>query len=425
MTTTVDQSSCPSVFNAGLPTVNYAHAQHPDEAHAIISQARAKAPIAIGPYGPELLTYDLVRTALRDPRFRVPQGMFLAAQGITSGPLWDRIATNILSLDGEAHQRLRRLISKAFTPKATARLRTTIVDIIAGLVDRHSASGYCDVVTDIARQYPIPVICALLGAPPEDWELFSGWTDDILEAFGWNAASQTPTILAAWQELDAYLDDMLARRRHTLTDDLISELIRAEDPNFPGDRLSTDELRMLVASLLMAGTDTTRLQLGGAVHVLCDHPDQWALLGRHPELAVNAVHELIRHSPITFVTLRIAIEDVELAGVIIPAGTIVVVNTAAANRDPAVCDDPDRLDISRVGAPPIQTFGGGMHYCLGANLARLELAEALAVMTRRMPNARRTGPAPWKPVNALGGPITLPIEFDATRLRSTHDALPG
>jgi cytochrome P450 len=409
MTAVVDRSSCPSVFDAGLPTINYAEAAHPNEAHAIISQARAKAPIAIGPYGPELLTYDLVHAALRDPRFRVPQGMFLAAQGITSGPLWDRLAVNILSLDGEEHHRLRLLVSKAFTPRATARLHTTIVEVITGLVDRHSARGRCDVVTDIARQYPIPVICALLGAPPEDWELFSNWTDDILEAFGWNAASQTPTILAAWTALDAYIDDMVARRRHALTDDLISELIRAEDD---GDRLSSDELRMLVAALLMAGTDTTRLQLGGALHVLCDHPEQWALLSRHPELAVNAVHELIRHSPITFVTLRVAIEDVELADVKIPAGTIVVVNTGAANRDPAVCDDPDRLDISRPGGPPIQTFGGGMHYCLGANLARLELAEALAVMTRRMPNARRTGPAPWKPVNALGGPITLPIEFD-------------
>jgi cytochrome P450 len=407
--TAAGRPSGPNVFEAGLPTINYEHAQHPDEAHAIISQAREKAPIAIGPYGPELLTYDLVHTALRDPRFRVPQGMFLAAQGITSGPLWDRVAANIISLDGEEHHRLRRLVSKAFTPRATAGLRTTIVDIITGLVDRQTARGRCDVVTDIARQYPIPVICALLGTPAEDWELFSNWTDDILEAFGWNAASATPAILSAWKDLDAYIDDMVVRRRHALTDDLVSELIRAEDD---GDRLSGDELRMLVAALLLAGTDTTRLQLGAAVHVLCDHPDQWALLGRHPELAVNAVHELIRHSPITFVTLRVAVEDVEIAGVKIPAGTIVVVNTGSANRDPAVYDEPDRLDISRVGGPPIQTFGGGMHYCLGANLARLELAEALGVMTRRMPNARRTDPAPWKPVTALGGPITLPIEFD-------------
>jgi cytochrome P450 len=301
-------------------------------------------------------------------------------------------------------------VCKAFTPKATPRLRTTIVDIITGLVDRHSAHGRCDVVTDIARQYPIPVICALLGAPPEDWELFSSWTDDILKAFSWNAANETSAILTAWDALDTYIDDMLAHRRHALTDDLISELIRAEDD---GDRLSADELRMLVAALLLAGTDTTRLQLGAAVHVLCDHPDQWDLLGRHPELAVNAVEELIRHSPITFVTLRAAMEDVEVAGVKIAADTIVVVNTGAANRDPEVCDDPDRLDISRVGAPPIQTFGAGMHYCLGASLARLELAEALAVMTRRMPNARRTGPAPWKPLTALSGPTTLPIEFDA------------
>jgi cytochrome P450 len=411
MTVTVNgRPSGPNVFEAGLPTINYAHAQHPDEAHSIISQARQQAPIAIGPYGPELLTYDLVRTVLRDPRFRVPQGMFLAAQGITSGPLWDRVAGNIISLDGDAHHRLRRLVCKAFTPKATARLRTTIIDVITGLVNRHSARGGCDVVTDIARQYPIPVICALLGAPPEDWVLFSSWPDDILKAFSWDAAKEGSAILTAWDALDNYIDDMLARRRHALTDDLISELIRAEDD---GDRLSADELRMLVAALLLAGTDTTRLQLAAAVHVLCDHPDQWTLLGRHPELAVNAVEELIRHSPITFVTLRAAVEDVELAGVKIPAGTIVIVNTGSANRDPAVCDDPDRLDIRRKGAPPIQTFGGGMHYCLGAHLARLELAEALAVMTRRMPNVRRTGPAPWKPLTALSGPTTLPITFDA------------
>jgi cytochrome P450 len=411
MTVTVDGSSCPSVFDAGLPTIDYQHAQHPDDAHAIISAARTKAPIAIGPYGPELLTYELVHTVLRDSCFRVPQGMFLAAQGITSGPLWDRVAANIISLDGDDHHRLRRLVSRAFTPKATARLRTTIVDVITGLVDSVSARGHCDVVTDIARQYPIPVICSLLGAPPEDWELFSDWTDDILKAFSWDAAKATPDILTAWDALDAYIDGMVAHRRRGLTDDLISELIRAEDD---GDRLSGDELRMLVAGLLLAGTDTTRLQLSAAVHVLCDHPDQWALLGRHPELAADAVEELIRHSPMTFVTLRTAVEDVELAGVKIAAGTIVVVNTGAANRDPAVCADPDRLDLRRRGAPPIQTFGSGVHYCLGANLARLELTQALAVMTQRMPNARRTGPAPWKPVSALGGPTTLPIAFNST-----------
>lgn len=410
MTIAVDAPTCPSVFDAGLPTIDYEQCQSPDEAHEILHRARRQAPIALGPHGPELLTYDLVRTVLRDPRFRLPQGMFLASQGITSGPLWQRVATNLISLDGAEHHRLRRLVSKAFTPRATERLRATIVDVITELVDRHSRTGHCEVVSEIARQYPIPIICALLGAPAEDWQLFSDWTDDVFKAFSWDVAAHQRTILAAWDELDAYTDAMVAQRRHTLTDDLISELIRAEDD---GDHLSADELRMLAAGLLIAGTDTTRNQLAASVHALCDHPAQWELLARHPELAAKAVEETMRHSPIAAATLRVALEDVEIAGVLIPVGTLVIANTAAANRDPAVYAEPDRLDITREGAPPMQTFGAGMHYCLGANLARLELAEALAIMTRRMPNPRRTGPAPWKPLTGLSGPMALPIEFDA------------
>ena len=410
MTITVDASISPSVFDADLPAIDYERCQSIEEAHQILHRARSVAPIAIGPHGPELLTYELVRTVLRDTRFRMPQGMFLASQGITSGPLWHRVATNLISLDGPAHHRLRRLVSKAFTPRATERLRTTIVEVINELLDHHTASGRCDVVDDIARQYPIPIICALLGAPAQDWQLFSDWTDDIFKAFSWEVAAHERSILAAWDELDAYIDDMVARRRHQLTDDLISELIRAEDD---GDRLNAEELRMLAAGLLMAGTDTTRNQLAASAHALCDRPDQWELLAEHPELASNAVEETMRHSPIAGATLRTALEDVEIAGVVIPAGTLVVANTAAANRDPAVYDEPDRLDISRKGAPPMQTFGAGMHYCLGANLARLELAEALVVMTQRMPYAHRTGPAPWKPLTGISGPTTLPIEFDA------------
>ena len=203
---------------------------------------------------------------------------------------------------------------------------------------------------------------------------------------------------------------MIAARRDQLTDDLISELIRAEDD---GDRLTRDELLSLAGGLLMAGTDTTRNQLAASVQVLCDHPDQWALLARRPELAASAVEETIRHSPVTLRAPRIAVEDVDLGGVFVPAGTLVVANTAAANRDPAVYEDPDRLDITREAPPAMLSFGGGAHYCLGANLARLELAEALKVITQRMPHPRRTSPAPWKPLTALSGPTTLPIEFDA------------
>jgi cytochrome P450 len=403
-------SGSPSVFEADLPTISYEDAPTPDAAHRAIRQAAEQGPIAMGAHGPELLTYGLARTALRDHRLCPPPGLGLEAQGITSGPLWDRVIQSLLSINGADHSRLRRLVSKAFTPRAVARLDTTIVDILTQLIDPLTVSGRCDVVADIARPYPVPVICELLGAPREDWQLFSAWADEFFKTFTWNAAQHEREINRAWDELDAYVDDMVTQRRRSLADDLISDLIRAEDD---GDRLSSDELRMLAAGILMAGTDTTRNQLAAAVDVLCDHPDQWALLAQRPELAMNAVEEVMRHYPVVFGAMRMTIEDVEYDGVVIPAGTFVMVNTAAANRDPDVFDEPDRLDITREGAPPMQTFGAGAHYCLGANLARRELAEALVVMARRMPNPRRAGPSSWKPMVGITGPAELAIEFDA------------
>jgi cytochrome P450 len=400
MTTTIETE---------LPAIAYEHARTPEEAHELIRQAQRQGPIAMGPHGPEVLTYELVRTVLRDDRFAMPKGMALAAQGITSGELWDISLKGLLGLDGAEHHRQRRLVSKAFTPKAAERLRTTCTDVIAELVDNHANTGRCDVVSDIARQYPIPIICAMLGTPPDDWHLFSDWADDVFKIFDWNVVTDEPDILRAWRALEAYLDGMVTRRRAALTDDLLSDMIRAE---VHGDRLAHDELLMLGATLLMAGTDTTRNQLAAAVQVFCDHPDQWRLLAERPELAPQAVHEAMRYSPVIFTTMRTAVEDVELGGFTIPAGTLVIANTAAANRDPAIYDDPDRFDITREDAPAMLTFGGGSHYCLGAHLARIELAEALTTMARRMPNIRATGPVPWKSITGISGPACLPIEFD-------------
>lgn len=168
----------------------------------------------------------------------------------------------------------------------------------------------------------------------------------------------------------------------------------------------------------MAGTDTTRNQLAASVQVLCEHPDQWARLREHPpELAMQAVEESMRHSPAACIVPRAALEDAEFGGYLFPpAGTFVFfANTFAANRDPpAIYDDADRFDIARKDVPAILTFGGGAHYCLGANLARRELAEALVVLTRRLSAPHRTGPAPWKSILGMTGPTTLPIAFDVT-----------
>jgi cytochrome P450 len=403
-----------SIFDADLPTVAYDVEETPAEVYPRLRDAQRQAPIAHGPFGPEVLSYHLVRSILRDNRFQIPPGLNLLVQGITSGPLWDKVVNSLLCLEGEAHHRLRSLTSKAFTPRATLRLHDTMIDVMNGLVDQVADAGHCDVVTDIARPYPVPIICALLGAPREDWQQFSLWADDVFKAFTFavDVRELEPTVMRAWRELDDYIDDMVARRRHTLTDDLLSDLIRAEDG---ADRLDTAELRMLAGGLLLAGTDTTRNQVAAAVQVLCEHPDQWQLLKDQPELAMRAVEETMRHSPIVCGTLRMVVEDVEIEGYLFPAGTAVTMNTLAANRDPAVYDDPDRVDITRDGAPAILTFGGGVHYCLGANLARREIAEALNVLTRRLRNPRATGPAPWKPMMTLSGPKSLPIEFEAAR----------
>lgn len=395
-----------SVFGADLPALDYHAMPDPNDAHAHLAAARTQAAVGLGPYGPEVLRYREVYTVLRDRRFINPPALGIDNQGVTSGPLWERAKSSILAIDGDTHSRLRRLVAKAFSPRAIARLQSLVAQTAAGLIDSLAAAGFGDVVTDISRPYPIPVICALLGAPPQDWPLFSGWADAIMKVFDWNLAHDGPEIEAAWDQLDGYLDAMVRERRATLTDDLISELIRAEDD---GDHLTHGELLMLAGSLLAAGTDTTRNQLAAAIECLIDHPDQWDRLAGQPELAGRAVEELMRYSPAVFGTMRYATEDADIAGVTIPAGTLVIANTAAANRDPAVFDQPERLRISCQDRSPILTFGGGTHYCLGAHLARMELTEAIHALAIRCPRLERTGPSPWKKLTGVTGPIALPV----------------
>jgi cytochrome P450 len=402
--------SATSVFEADLPTVEYEEATTPDEAHRNLRKALEEGPIAMGAHGPEILSYSLVRETLRDPRFQVPRGLGLETQGITSGPLWERASTSLLAMNGDDHTRLRRLVSKAFTPRSVNRLDGIIADVINELVDGLVSEGRCEAVADIARPYPVPIISALLGAPREDWRLFSDWADDFFKLFTWNVAEYENDILTAWGQLDDYIDDMVAHRRESLTEDLISEMIRAEDD---GDRLSIGELRMLAAGILMAGTDTTRNQVAAALDVFCDYPEQWALLAERPDLAMNTVEEVMRFCPVIIGAMRMTTEDVEIGGVTIPARTFVMCNTAAANHDADVYTEPERFDITREDAPPMQTFGAGAHYCLGANLARREIATALSVMACRMPQLHRDGMAQWKPMVGISGPATLPVGFAA------------
>jgi cytochrome P450 len=282
--------------------------------------------------------------------------------------------------------------------------------VVGELVDNVTAKGECELVADVCEPYPIPIICELLGAPPGDWKLFSGWATDIFRIFNNNLAEDLPRIERASAELNEYVTDMIAARRTDPRDDLLSDLIAIEEE---GDRLSTDEMTMLATAVLMAGTDTTRNQLACSVALFCEHPDQWALLAEKPEHAPRAVEESMRYLGAVRGTARIASEDIVYRDVLFPAGTLVSTSLAGANRDPEAFDDPDVFDITRDRATAQMTFGAGIHHCMGAALARAELQEALPLLAQRMPGLTRNGDIEWKPSNfGIWGPTRLPLRFE-------------
>ena len=300
----------------------------------------------MGPYGPEVLTYDLVRTVLRDDRFAMPKGIGLAVQGITSGPVWDRVTKLLLSLDGAEHQRLRRLVSQGVHPtrrRTDAHAHASTSSPSWSTAHAAAGSATSSPTSPGRTRFRSSARCSAHPARTGTCSRIGPMTSS--KAFGCNVAEDEPAILRAWERtrgLCRRIDQ--PRGDASLTDDLISELIRAEDD---GDRLTHDELVNLAAILLNAGTDTTRNQLAAAVQVLCRSPRPMGAARRPSGTGATSRRGTDAPLPCHLQGLRQAIEDVELGGMPIPAGTFVIANTAAANRDPSVYDDPDRLDITR------------------------------------------------------------------------------
>ncbi|WP_261574110.1 cytochrome P450 [Frankia gtarii] len=360
------------------------------------------------PLGFAVTRHEDVFAVLRDRRFHSASSRLAKMPGDDEDYLGS-LPRSLLSMDGNEHSRLRRLVSPAFTPKAADRLRPYMREVINALVDSVAASGRCEFVGDLCDPYPVPIICRLLGAPTQDSKIFSQWATDIHRKFNNNLAADLPVIRRATEELKDYVRAMIDERRTTPTNDLISELIAVEEQ---GDRLSTEELVTMAELILMAGTDTTRNQLACSVAVLAEHPDQWALLGQRPELAAQAVDETMRHLGALRGTLRFAAEDIEYRDVLFPRGTLLWTSAVGANMDPSVWEAPETFDITQKRSIQHLTFGSGIHYCLGASLARAELQEALALLARRMPGLTLDGPVDWQPSNVgIWGPARLRLRF--------------
>ncbi len=409
---TTAESSAVSVQDLDLPDVELAgHSR--DEIVRIVAEAAQQHWLARTPMGYLVSRYDDVIALLGERRFHSAISLIPQMQGMDDVELGDeRRARSILALEGLEHNRLRRLVSPAFTPASTEKLRPFMGSVLNDLVDAVAGSGSTELVADVCEPYPIPIICELIGAPKQDWKLFSRLATDIFRIFNQNLAEDAAAIRAASDELNAYLTEMIDDRRRDPRDDLLSRLIAVEEG---GDKLTTDEMTTLVASLLLAGTDTTRNQLGCAVALFAQHPDQWALLAREPERAPAAVEEAMRHLGAVRGTIRFASEDIDLKGVRFPQGTLVNAHIAAANHDEATWTDPGRFDITAERDAAQLTFGWGTHFCLGANLARAELQEALVLLATRLPDLELAGEVTWKPDTfGIWGPAVLPLRFTPT-----------
>lgn len=382
-----------------------------EEWKVAIAAAHAKHPyLARNLLGYSVTSHHHAQAILRERKFwsaiaYIPQmaGIDPEATGLGGRP-------SILSTEGDEHGRLRRLVAPAFTPKAADKLRPFMRDVIERLIDEASDGGRCEFVSAVCEPYPIPIICELLGAPAEDWKLFSEWATDLFRIFNGNLAEDLPLIRKAREHLDDYVGALIEERRAAPRDDLLSALIAAEEA---GDRLSSDELLSMAQAVLVAGTDTTRNQLGCIIALFAQHPEQWRLLRENPDLTPRAVEEAMRYLGAVRGTARIASEDVEYDGLLFPKNTFVFPSFVAANFDDGVWAEPDRFDITKESSnTPHLTFGSGIHYCLGAWLARAELQEALPVIARRWPDLRLDGDVEWKPPQfGIWGPARLPITW--------------
>ncbi len=319
----------------------------------------------------------------------------------------------MLQQDPPTHTRLRRLVSRAFTPRAIAALRGNVQRIVDECLDRVAPRGEMDVIADLALPVPATVICEMLGVPVGDRDRFTAWTAQA--TYGLAAGVLPPEMLAqaaaAGMSLAAYFQELIAARRTRLGDDLLSALIRAEEE---GDRLSPSELISQAIGLLIAGFETTIGLIGNGVRALLEHPAELAKLRARPELAERAVEECLRYDGPIILTARVLHADVAFDGTTIPCNAKVWGMLAAANRDPAVFPDPDRFDIERQPNEHL-AFGGGPHFCLGAYLARLEGQSAIGSLVARFDElSLRSRPVEWG-ASLFRVPGRLPLQFRARR----------
>jgi cytochrome P450 len=389
---------------------------------AEVRRAREAGWYARTSYGLAVLRYDQVSRLIRHPALRQGSRLWPAHHGITSGPFADWWASWVLNLEGEAHHRMRRLLSPAFSRRIVEALRPRFDDLAGELADSFAGAGRCEFMADFAEPYAARVIAIMLGIAEEEWPTIAAESATVGLAMGVRIREHLPRIEAALAALYDYADAVIAARRRDPRDDLVTSLVKSQadaggvagdgltGTGLTGTGLTGAELRDALVLLIFGGFDTTRNQLGLAMQVFLEHTGQWQLLGEHPELGAAAVEEVMRVRPTTTWVTREALADFTFDGLDIKAGTTIHLFCESAGTDVAQAGSGE-FDITATGRPPHFGFGGGIHYCLGHYVARADMATALTVLAGRLGDPRPAGEAVWLPDSGNTGPVRLPISF--------------
>lgn len=381
------------------------------------------APVHVSAFGGAVLSrYEHCRALLRDPRFGNGDNRVTPSSFNESDPdllavrreIAERAASgaqSMLGLDPPDHTRQRSLVSRAFTPRTVERLRPRIAEQVDTYLDGLADNGGGDLMTALALPLPVSVISEMLGVPADDWP---GIRDPVTALVASLEPGATVDELRASMEardtLVEYFDGLIARRTAEPTDDLLSGLIAARDDH---DKLSHAEVLSVAILLFAAGAETTTNLIGNGMNALLQHPEEMAKLWADPSLVPAAVEEVLRYDSPVQLDGRTALEPAEFADLSIEPGDRVITLLGGANHDPDVFDDPDRFDIGRYAttpaAEPVMSFGSGIHYCLGANLAKVEGQEALAGLIRRFSSIEPAGHRPYRHRMVLRGLESCPI----------------